>query len=68
MYVCICKGVRESEVRRLVAGRRIDPDFVIDVFNLDDPRNCGRCPREIEAIIRDAGGVPAFSRELAQSA
>ncbi|MEX0784225.1 MAG: hypothetical protein WD557_16415 [Dehalococcoidia bacterium] len=68
MYACICKGVRQSEVRRLVAGRRIDPDLVIDVFNLDDPVNCGRCPREIEAIIRAAGGVPWASRELLQPA
>lgn len=68
MYVCICKGIRESDVRRLVAGRFVDPDLVIDVLNLDDPGNCGRCPREIEAIIRSAGGVPEARRELARPA
>jgi hypothetical protein len=46
----------------------MDPDLVIDVFNLDDPGNCGRCPREIEAIIRSAGGVPESPRELARPA
>ena len=68
MFVCLCKGVRQSDVRRVVAGRYVDPDLVIDVFNFDDPGNCGRCVREVDAIIRDAAGIPARPGVLARSA
>ncbi len=67
VYVCICKGLRESDVRRMVAGRHVDPDLLVEVLNLDDPGNCGRCIRDIEAIIRDAGGTPAAPPRLAQA-
>jgi bacterioferritin-associated ferredoxin len=56
MFVCICKGIRESEVRQLVAGRCVEPELVLEVLGLDDPGVCGRCPREISAIIEQAGG------------
>jgi hypothetical protein len=52
----------------MVAGCRIDPALLIEVLDLDDPSNCGRCVRDIEAIIVTAGGLPALSQPLAQPA
>lgn len=66
MFVCICKGIRESDVRELVAGRCVDPDLVLEVLGLDDPGICGRCPREISAIIEQAGGRVADAESVAE--
>lgn len=66
MFVCLCSGIRQSEVTGLVAGRVVDPQLIIEVLRLGEPGNCGRCVNRIETIIEEAGGrVP---RVLAASA
>jgi bacterioferritin-associated ferredoxin len=71
MYVCVCKGIRECDVRNLVAGRCVEPCAIVSALGWDDPRDCGRCRREVESIIEQAGGVtsPAaeFRREVAHA-
>jgi bacterioferritin-associated ferredoxin len=51
MYACSCRAITEDDVRR--AGRRgvIDPDELIALFGLDDPRCCGRCEEGIDQFV-----------------
>ncbi|MBX7085475.1 MAG: (2Fe-2S)-binding protein [Leptospirales bacterium] len=70
MYVCICKGVTDSQIRRGVQDRRW--------HNLHDLQNelqvgtaCGKCIREARSVMEKAqkdcamGSVRGFEPEPA---
>jgi bacterioferritin-associated ferredoxin len=51
MYVCICKGVTEVDVRRAGQTGITDPDALIAVLGLDEDVCCGRCAESIQKLV-----------------
>jgi bacterioferritin-associated ferredoxin len=51
MYVCLCKGLSESAVRKVPgAVGAPSPQALIKVIGWDDGKCCGRCARAIDDI------------------
>ena len=50
MYVCLCKGITESDLRRVDPSGEATPDTLITVLGLDDEDCCGRCAKNIEGM------------------
>jgi len=62
MYVCICRGVTEEQVRSSIeAGARSVDDVTAACCAGDD---CGSCHRQIEEMIEERHGSVAPSRRL----
>lgn len=57
MFVCSCKAITESQVRRL-ATECSSPRELAAALGLDDPACCGRCLRDIDRIAAIAATVP----------
>ena len=56
MYVCLCRGLTESDVRRAARAGATTAPVLIATLGLDDPRCCGRCVRTVDryvALARD---------------
>jgi bacterioferritin-associated ferredoxin len=52
MYVCLCKGLTESDIRRACAGSgSTDPHALLESLGLDDEECCGRCPDRIDELV-----------------
>ena len=51
MYACICKGITEAEVRRVLDSRFGSSDELIATLGLADSDCCGRCRRAISAFF-----------------
>jgi bacterioferritin-associated ferredoxin len=51
MYVCLCKGVTETQVRQLGRSGAVTAGALINVLQLDDDRCCGRCIRSIDSLV-----------------
>jgi bacterioferritin-associated ferredoxin len=51
MYVCLCKGLTESDVRE--AGRRghLTTREIIAEFGLRENGCCGRCAKNIQELV-----------------
>ena len=51
MYVCLCKGLTESDVRE--AGRQgyLTTRQIIAEFGLRDTGCCGRCAKNISELV-----------------
>lgn len=51
MYVCLCKGLTESDVRRVTlseeAAGRLDEARLAHALGIDDEDCCGRCAKNI---------------------
>ena len=58
MYICLCKGISESQVRELGLAGICSPDALARALGLEEEGVCGRCLRNIEALtalaIREA--------------
>lgn len=56
MYVCLCKGLTESDVRE--AGRQgcLTTGQIIAEFGLRENGCCGRCAKNIHELITLAKG------------
>lgn len=52
VYVCLCKGLKESDVRRAANAGSTSPETLIAALGLTDPVCCGRCAREIDRLIQ----------------
>ena len=50
MYLCLCKGLTESDVQR-VCQSQANPDSLVSTLGLDDEDCCGRCVRNIEEFL-----------------
>ena len=49
MYICICKGIRESDVQELGRAGIICPKKIASSLELNDKKNCcGRCIKDID--------------------
>lgn len=59
MYVCLCKGLTESDVRRVTlseqAAGRLDEDRLAQALGIDDEECCGRCVKNICRLMTMAG-------------
>lgn len=51
MYVCICRGITEADVRRAGRAGITAPADLIAVLGLDDDRCCGRCAAHVEDFV-----------------
>ncbi len=48
MYICICKGIRESDVQELGKAGITCPKKLASTLELNDKKNCcGRCIKDI---------------------
>lgn len=56
MYVCLCKGLTESDVRRAGETGLVDASALREQFGLDDEECCGRCARNIHELVSIASG------------
>lgn len=50
MYVCLCNGITERDVRRLAAERDCR---VRDVYSHFGERGCGRCAEHIHGVLKE---------------
>lgn len=51
MYICLCKGVKESDVRQLALAGMVTAGNVVDAFGLDDEDCCGRCAKNVCELV-----------------
>jgi bacterioferritin-associated ferredoxin len=50
MYICLCRGITESAVRRLGEEGVVCPNILACELGLNEPDCCGRCLKRIEAL------------------
>lgn len=64
MYICICKGIKESDVRELGQALITCPKVIADTLGLNDKKNCcGRCIKNISkfvALAEEESTYPKF--------
>ncbi|HXG36218.1 MAG TPA: hypothetical protein VNL15_04550 [Dehalococcoidia bacterium] len=60
MYMCLCKGLRESDIKRLIrtlaqaevlAEEVLEEDALAAVLGLDDDDACGQCARDMDRFL-----------------
>jgi len=51
MYLCLCKGLTETDVRAVAQAGLTSPEELIDALALDDEFCCGRCALEIDSFV-----------------
>ena len=51
MYICLCKGITESQVRQLGQAGICSPDALARTLGLEEDGVCGRCLRNMEALM-----------------
>ncbi len=51
MYLCLCKGVTEAQVRRIARTGVLTADDLIRGLGLREKRLCGRCIRDIAEFV-----------------
>jgi bacterioferritin-associated ferredoxin len=51
MFICLCKGITESQVREFGRSGVVTPDEIASALGIDDESCCGRCMRNIESFV-----------------
>jgi bacterioferritin-associated ferredoxin len=51
MYVCLCRGLTATDVEAAGRAGATTADRLIAALRLDDRRCCGRCRRNIAALV-----------------
>jgi bacterioferritin-associated ferredoxin len=51
MYVCLCKGLTESDVKQQVSRGCTTAEALVTALGLDDDACCGRCALEIDTYV-----------------
>lgn len=55
MYVCLCKGLTESDIRRIGQSIPVSSECLqeqlLERLGLDDEECCGRCTRNIHELV-----------------
>lgn len=60
MFMCICKGIREDDVRQLGRAGVTCPKTLAGTLGIDDEDNCcGRCLNNISDFVELASGEHA---------
>ena len=54
MYLCLCKGITESDVREAGQGGIVMPGQLKAKFGLKDSECCGRCSKNIHEFVQIA--------------
>ena len=50
VYVCVCKGVKLSDVVESAKRRGCSPEALTETWGFDDSDACGRCLNNVERI------------------
>jgi len=65
MYICICKGIRESDVQELGRAGITCPKKLASSLELNDKKNCcGRCIKNIDKFVALAEEEYSSSQSL----
>jgi bacterioferritin-associated ferredoxin len=51
MYVCLCKGLAESDIHRAAQCAGAHPEGLIEALGLEDDDCCGRCVENIRELV-----------------
>jgi len=51
MYLCVCAGVTETDVKRVAREQCPTPEGLICALGLDGDACCGRCLHDIEEFV-----------------
>jgi bacterioferritin-associated ferredoxin len=51
MYVCLCKGITEADIREFGRAGIVEPDALAAALGVDKKGCCGRCVRDIEELV-----------------
>jgi bacterioferritin-associated ferredoxin len=51
MYLCLCKSVKEADVKQLARAGMTAPEALIAALGLLDAECCGRCADDMEDFI-----------------
>jgi bacterioferritin-associated ferredoxin len=51
MYVCLCRGLKEEDLRCAARSGCASPEALIARLELDADDCCGRCARDIDALV-----------------
>jgi bacterioferritin-associated ferredoxin len=51
MYVCLCRGITESDVREAGRAGFVMPCQLRSKFGLKQNGNCGRCTKNIHELV-----------------
>jgi bacterioferritin-associated ferredoxin len=62
MYVCLCKGLTETDIRQMAPKRELCPDTFKACFGFDDEECCGRCAENVQELIAIAKGIGASNK------
>jgi len=54
MYLCLCKGITESDVREAGQAGIVMPTQLIAKFGLKESGCCGRCSKNIHEFVQIA--------------
>ena len=54
MYLCLCKGITDSDVREAVRGGIVLPRQLKAKFGLKEAGCCGRCSKNIHEFVQTA--------------
>lgn len=55
MFICVCKGIKESDVRELGQAGMTCPNALACTLGIDDEDNCcGRCINNIDDFVNMA--------------
>lgn len=51
MYVCLCKGLTESDIQGAGQAGIVQAEQLVEAFGLNDDECCGRCARNIQDLM-----------------
>ncbi len=59
MYICLCKGLTESDVQEAGRSGVVSRSALMATFGLKDAGCCGRCAKNIHELVALAAGQVA---------
>jgi bacterioferritin-associated ferredoxin len=57
MYLCLCKGISDADVRQAARAGHVTAEALIAVLGLRDEECCGNCVENIEDFLAVAQTV-----------
>ena len=57
MYLCLCKGITDSDIREAGQAGIVMPCQLKAKFGLKDPGCCGRCSKNIDEFVQIAASA-----------
>jgi bacterioferritin-associated ferredoxin len=64
MYVCLCKGLTESDVQQAALTGQVCPETLKMCFGLEDEDCCGRCAKNIHELVAIANSASSLTSDL----